>query len=161
MARSCPQGTEERFSNLPSRPTAARQSQQPVGTCANPSDQPLHIGFAVGKLVVLRSVLSSTLTVRRHHSPSTSFFSSPVPPVCPLPLVPVPCTRPCVLPSSTCQLLFMAPLPIMLLVWVEADGVLWYHSGFVLPSLIFAGIVLPLWSKQHYGMSSHRIKIIQ
>ncbi|CAM9337250.1 unnamed protein product [Ectocarpus fasciculatus] len=62
---------------------------------------------------------------------------------------------------ATALLIFMAPLPIMLLVWVEADGVLWYHSGFVLPSLIFAGIVLPLWSKQHYGMSSHRIKIIQ
>ncbi|CAM9131093.1 unnamed protein product [Ectocarpus sp. 12 AP-2014] len=62
---------------------------------------------------------------------------------------------------GTALLLFVAPLPIMLLVWVEADGVLWYHSGFMLPSLIFAGIVLPLWSKQHYGMSSHRIKIIQ
>ncbi|CAM9213979.1 unnamed protein product [Ectocarpus sp. 12 AP-2014] len=62
---------------------------------------------------------------------------------------------------ATSLLLFMAPLPIMLLVWVEADGVLWYHSGFALPSLIFAGIILPLWSKQRYGMACHRVKIIQ
>ncbi|CAM9226801.1 unnamed protein product [Ectocarpus sp. 6 AP-2014] len=62
---------------------------------------------------------------------------------------------------GTTLLLFVAPLPIMLLVWVEADGVLWHHSGFMLPSLLFAGIVLPLWSKQHYGMPSYRIKIIQ
>ncbi|CAB1108090.1 GT2 [Ectocarpus sp. CCAP 1310/34] len=91
-------------------------------------------------------------------SPRTS-FCPPVPPTA-FPLSPSR-AHPRVLSSSKCQLLFVAPLPIMLLVWVEADGVLWYHSGFVMPSLIFAGIVLPLWSKQHYGMSSHRIKIIQ
>lgn len=57
--------------------------------------------------------------------------------------------------------MFLAPVPILLLVWVKADAVLWYHSIFVLPSIIFAGIIMPLWAKQRYGMACHRVKIIQ
>ena len=59
------------------------------------------------------------------------------------------------------QLVFLAPIPILLLVWMRADGVLWYHSGFVLPSIILAGLIMPLWSKQPYGMPCHRVKVIQ
>ncbi|CAM9713813.1 unnamed protein product [Ectocarpus sp. 12 AP-2014] len=62
---------------------------------------------------------------------------------------------------ATALLIFMAPIPIMLLVWMEADGVLWYHSGFVMPSLIFAGIIMPLWSKQRYGSAAQRVKVLQ
>ncbi|CAM9227257.1 unnamed protein product, partial [Ectocarpus sp. 6 AP-2014] len=62
---------------------------------------------------------------------------------------------------ATALLIFMAPIPIMLLVWMEADGVLWYHSGFVMPSLIFAGIIMPLWSKQRYGLAAQRVKVLQ
>eukprot|EP00752_Nemacystus_decipiens_P002163 g2060.t1 len=62
---------------------------------------------------------------------------------------------------ATALLVFIAPMPILLLVWTEADGVLWYHSCFVLPSIVFASVVMPLWSKQPYGMACHRVKIIQ
>lgn len=57
--------------------------------------------------------------------------------------------------------MFLAPVPILLLVWIKADGVLWYHSLFALPSIIFAAIIMPCWSKQRYGMACHRVKIIQ
>ncbi|CAM9197832.1 unnamed protein product, partial [Scytosiphon promiscuus] len=62
---------------------------------------------------------------------------------------------------ATALLVFVAPLPILLLVWVAADGVLWYHSAFVLPAIVFAVVIMPLWSKQRYGMACHRTKIIQ
>eukprot|EP00903_Cladosiphon_okamuranus_P011009 g10398.t1 len=62
---------------------------------------------------------------------------------------------------ATALMVFLAPIPILLLVWTAADGLLWYHSGFVLPSIIFASIIMPLWSKQPYGMACHRVKIIQ
>lgn len=59
------------------------------------------------------------------------------------------------------QLLLLAPLPIILLIYVEAESVRWYYSGFALPSLIMVTIVMPLWSKQPYGMPVHRVRVIQ
>ncbi|CAN0133205.1 unnamed protein product [Laminaria digitata] len=59
------------------------------------------------------------------------------------------------------QLVFLAPVPILLLVWMESDGVLWYHSAFALPSIVFAAVFMPFWSKQPYGMACHRVKVLQ
>lgn len=55
----------------------------------------------------------------------------------------------------------MAPLPILLLIALEADGIIWYHAVFAVPAIILAGIIVPCWSKQRYDMASHRVKIIQ
>lgn len=59
------------------------------------------------------------------------------------------------------QLLFLAPMPIILLIFIKADSVLWYYSGFAVPSIAMSAIVLPFWSKQPYGMSCHRVRVIQ
>ena len=64
-------------------------------------------------------------------------------------------------PISPEQLVFVASLPILLLVWAAEDGVMWYHSWFVLPAIAFAAVVMTLGSTQPYGMVCHRIRIIQ
>lgn len=52
----------------------------------------------------------------------------------------------------------------MLLLWVNAENVLWMYFGFIAPALVFSLIVIPMWSKQDsiFGaISSHRVSVIQ
>lgn len=49
----------------------------------------------------------------------------------------------------------------MLLILVKADGVLWFYSGFAVPSILMAGVAVPLWASQRCGLSCHRIRVIQ
>lgn len=62
---------------------------------------------------------------------------------------------------ATAVLIFLAPLPILLLILLEASGVRWFHMAFTVPVFIFALVVLPLWSRQRYGMSCHRVTVLQ
>lgn len=61
---------------------------------------------------------------------------------------------------TACQILILSPMPILLLIWVKADWVLWFHSGFAVPSILMAGIAVPFWAKQKYGFSCHRVRVI-
>eukprot|EP00903_Cladosiphon_okamuranus_P008151 g7850.t1 len=62
---------------------------------------------------------------------------------------------------ATALLLFLAPLPIILLLYIKADTVLWYYSGFTVPTILMVTVAMPLWSKQPYGMPVHRVRVIQ
>ena len=69
-------------------------------------------------------------------------------------------TRPlCVV--SLRKMLFLTPIPFLMLVWINADKILWYHAGFALPSIAFATVVMPGWCTQRYGMACHRVRVIQ
>ncbi|CAM9712879.1 unnamed protein product, partial [Hapterophycus canaliculatus] len=59
------------------------------------------------------------------------------------------------------QLIFLAPIPIMLLIYIKADSVLWYYSGFAVPSILIVSVIMPIWAKQPYGMPVHRVRVIQ
>ncbi|CAM9631947.1 unnamed protein product, partial [Sphacelaria rigidula] len=63
--------------------------------------------------------------------------------------------------TATALLLFVGPLPILLLIWVRPEIVKFYHLAVVVPALLFTAIIIPAWSTQKYGMSSHRVRIIQ
>lgn len=64
-------------------------------------------------------------------------------------------------PPRVMKLIFLAPIPIMLLIYIEADTVLWYYSGFAVPSILMVSVVMPIWAKQPYGMPVHRVRVIQ
>lgn len=72
-----------------------------------------------------------------------------------------PSYRSFLLVSLSGQMLFLGPMPFLLLVWIHADDVLWYHSGFMVPAILCAILVMPLWSTQRYGMACHRIRVLQ
>ncbi|CAN0432573.1 unnamed protein product [Laminaria digitata] len=55
----------------------------------------------------------------------------------------------------------MAPIPIILLIYIKADGVLWFHSAFAVPSIVMGMVIVPLWASQPYGMACHRVRVIQ
>eukprot|EP00752_Nemacystus_decipiens_P013327 g11801.t1 len=60
--------------------------------------------------------------------------------------------------------IFLGPTPILLLVWVKADEVLWVYFGFTVPAVVFSMIIIPTWSKQDSifrAMSSHRVRVLQ
>eukprot|EP00903_Cladosiphon_okamuranus_P011815 g11103.t1 len=60
--------------------------------------------------------------------------------------------------------IFLGPMPILLLVWLKADGVLWVYFGFTVPAAVFALVVVPSWSKQDSifrAMASHRVRVLQ
>jgi len=48
-----------------------------------------------------------------------------------------------------------------MLLYLKADSVLWYYSGFAVPPILMVGVCMPLWAKQSYGMSVHRVRVIQ
>ncbi|CAM9907274.1 unnamed protein product, partial [Ascophyllum nodosum] len=62
---------------------------------------------------------------------------------------------------ATSLMLFLTPIPFLMLVWINADEILWYHAGFTLPAILFAAVIMPLWSTQRYGMACHRVRVIQ
>ena len=60
--------------------------------------------------------------------------------------------------------MFLGPAPILLLVWLMADEVLWVYFGFTVPAIVFSLIIIPSWSKQDSvfrAMASHRVRVIQ
>lgn len=62
------------------------------------------------------------------------------------------------------QFVFLGPAPILLLVWLMADEVLWVYFGFTVPAIVFSLIIIPSWSKQDSvfrAMASHRVRVIQ
>eukprot|EP00904_Undaria_pinnatifida_P002026 jgi/Undpi1/11824/HiC_scaffold_4.g01523.m1 len=71
----------------------------------------------------------------------------------------------------TAMFLFLAPLPVLILIWAKPNLVLWYHTGFTLPSIVFTTMVLPCWCRSFgctsytqriwRAMSIYRIKVIQ
>ncbi|CAM9907342.1 unnamed protein product [Ascophyllum nodosum] len=62
---------------------------------------------------------------------------------------------------ATSLMLFLTPIPFLMLVWINADNILWYHAGFALPSIAFVTVVMPGWCTQRYGMACHRVRVIQ
>ncbi|CAN0411851.1 unnamed protein product, partial [Ascophyllum nodosum] len=63
--------------------------------------------------------------------------------------------------TATALMLFLGPMPFLLLVWAHADDIIWYHSGFVLPAILCSAFLMPLWSTQRYGAACHRVRVIQ
>ncbi|CAM9620212.1 unnamed protein product [Ectocarpus sp. 6 AP-2014] len=65
---------------------------------------------------------------------------------------------------ATALFVFLGPMPILLLIWMKADEVLWFYYGFTIPALIYSLIVVPTWSKQDSilkALTAQRIKVIQ
>ncbi|CAM9997739.1 unnamed protein product, partial [Ectocarpus fasciculatus] len=65
---------------------------------------------------------------------------------------------------ATALFIFLGPAPILLLIWLEADQVLWFYYGFTVPALFFALVVVPIWSKQDSifkALTAQRIKVLQ
>lgn len=62
------------------------------------------------------------------------------------------------------QFVFLAPVPVLLLVWMKADEVFWYYFGFLVPVIAFTGIIVPMWSKQDSiakTLACHRVRVLQ
>eukprot|EP00903_Cladosiphon_okamuranus_P011813 g11101.t1 len=65
---------------------------------------------------------------------------------------------------QTALFVFLAPLPVLLLVWMKAHEVFWYYFGFLVPVLFFTAIICPMWSKQDSitkTLACHRVKVLQ
>lgn len=48
---------------------------------------------------------------------------------------------------------FLVPLPVLILIWVAPDEVLWYQTGLAAPFLIFTIFVVPCWCRS-FGCTS-------
>lgn len=67
-------------------------------------------------------------------------------------------------PTRTFQFVFLGPMPILLLIWMKADEVLWFYYGFTVPALIYTLVVVPTWAKQDSifkALTAQRIKVLQ
>ncbi|KAG5188943.1 nucleotide-diphospho-sugar transferase [Tribonema minus] len=62
---------------------------------------------------------------------------------------------------STALSLFANAVPSIVLVLTRPHLVIWYNTLFAVPSLLFPFIAMRMWSTQHYGLESIRIRWLQ
>lgn len=61
---------------------------------------------------------------------------------------------------SSALAIIMAPLPTILMVWFYPQNVLWQNWLFIFPSLVFAAVYTPLWTRAPFGLYAFRAHLV-
>ncbi|TFK44990.1 nucleotide-diphospho-sugar transferase [Crucibulum laeve] len=63
--------------------------------------------------------------------------------------------------SAAALMIFLVPLPGLLMLWANPSFVFWYNFCYAFPSLIYSVIIFRLWSRQMYNLNVNYVFAIQ
>ncbi|KAF9012615.1 nucleotide-diphospho-sugar transferase [Cyathus striatus] len=58
-------------------------------------------------------------------------------------------------------MIFLVPIPGILMLWLKPTLVMWYNFAYAFPSIIYSLIIFRLWSRQMYNFNVNYVFIIQ